>query len=244
MKTLKLKERIYDSFVEQYELDGIYAGRPGVRPGLLACYLLAELPDAMLESFFGDEEGEPGSLRNMIRLDGKAFHKNFPSWDIFLEQMIEAGIQTWEISLQVSGISLRITGQTWRAVIGIIYPATKTVQLMPLLAKVENESFGIHGYDNKLVETVKKLFHLNQKSAIRTLDKLKCHKDLFDEFQSGCKNTVFEFPENGIRVLDYDAEILCKRYPLTELGAYQYLIYLRENPDEALKDLKKGLPNK
>lgn len=40
----------------------------------------------------------------------------------------------------------------------------------------------------------------------------------------------------------YDVKILCKDYKLSMVGAYNYMIYLRENPNQALADLKTGLP--
>ena len=59
------------------------------------------------------------------------------------------------------------------------------------------------------------------------------------------KNNMFSFPEeNAIVVEGYNAKMLFANYPLSELGAYKYLIYLREEPEAALADLKAGLPRK
>lgn len=45
-----------------------------------------------------------------------------------------------------------------------------------------------------------------------------------------------------LTIQGYNAKILSEEFPLSILGAYNYLIYLREKPEEALEKLKKGLP--
>ena len=40
------------------------------------------------------------------------------------------------------------------------------------------------------------------------------------------------------------AQDIYEKTYLTEIGAYNYLIYLKEDPEQALKDLKNGLPIK
>ena len=42
----------------------------------------------------------------------------------------------------------------------------------------------------------------------------------------------------------YYASKLVEDFPLSPLGAYNYLIYLREDPQNAIADLKAGLPIK
>ena len=42
----------------------------------------------------------------------------------------------------------------------------------------------------------------------------------------------------------YTAETLHRDYNLSPLGAYNYLVYLKEDPNNALTDLKAGLPRK
>lgn len=110
--------------------------------------------------------------------------------------------------------------------------------------KIDDASFENHKYEEELVNRVKILFQLNQKSAINALNKLEKYPDLFEEFKRGCSLETFAFPLEGIKVLDYDARMLYSQYPLSPLGAYNYLIYLQEKPKEALEDLKNGLPRK
>lgn len=46
------------------------------------------------------------------------------------------------------------------------------------------------------------------------------------------------------RIQGYSAEQLCRTTCLTPLGAFNYLIYLQERPEEALANLKAGLPRR
>ena len=50
--------------------------------------------------------------------------------------------------------------------------------------------------------------------------------------------------EDGIIEHGYYASKLVEEFPLSQLGAYNYLIYLREDPEHALANLKAGLPKK
>ncbi len=52
------------------------------------------------------------------------------------------------------------------------------------------------------------------------------------------------FNDNLLTIEEYNAKILHENYPLSILGAYNYLISLRENPKEALDYLNQGLPRK
>ena len=50
--------------------------------------------------------------------------------------------------------------------------------------------------------------------------------------------------KHTISIEGYTAERLVTSTYLRPVGAYSYLIYLREKPKEALEDLKRGLPRK
>ncbi len=67
--------------------------------------------------------------------------------------------------------------------------------------------------------------------------------------QDICK-AFYEYIVNGwtksslIKVKGYDAKTLKDNYPLSVLGAYNYLIFLREKPKEAQEKLEEGLPRR
>lgn len=83
----------------------------------------------------------------------------------------------------------------------------------------------------------------NEDRIMEIIEKLKKYGDIFFEFYDF---VLYEnFPtEDGIEVEGYTAEKLYNTTMLNPLGAYNYLIYLRDNPEEALVYLKAGLPVK
>ena len=88
------------------------------------------------------------------------------------------------------------------------------------------------------------LYHLGL-SPTRTEEsykKLNTHPDILREFYFFIMNSLS--PWKSISVEGYTAERLLQETELNPLGAYNYLIYLREKPEEALANLKKGLPRK
>lgn len=78
-----------------------------------------------------------------------------------------------------------------------------------------------------------------RKQAI--LDKLHKYGDIFNEFYYYVLRESFE---DGVVESGYYASKLVEDFSLSPLGAYNYLIYLREDPQNALADLKAGLPRK
>lgn len=83
---------------------------------------------------------------------------------------------------------------------------------------------------------------LSEQRADASIAKLAKHKEIYFEFSEYVNKR--NFPENGIMVCGYNAKILHQNFPLSPLGAYNYLIYLKEHPQEALADLRAGLPAK
>lgn len=97
--------------------------------------------------------------------------------------------------------------------------------------------------DKDIIENyLKNEYHLTPLRIEQEYNGLKRYPDLLSEF-------VFMIdkqkePECMIEVEGFTAKVLEENYHLSLLGAYNYLIFLREKPIEALNYLKKGLPIK
>ena len=76
------------------------------------------------------------------------------------------------------------------------------------------------------------------KIAKNNIIKFQRHPDIMDEFVDWIKNRTF--PENAISVEGYTAELLNETTFLSVVGSYNYLISLREEPEESLKRLREG----
>lgn len=93
-------------------------------------------------------------------------------------------------------------------------------------------------------EFLKSHMGLSEKRVLQEYRGLKKYPDIEAEFVSYIKNGWDDIQSNNLVVEGFSAKQLYEQYPLSVLGAYNYLIYLREEPVEALNFLKKGLPRK
>lgn len=91
---------------------------------------------------------------------------------------------------------------------------------------------------NYLLSEVK----MSEQDASTTMNKLAQYKEIYLEFSEYVSTR--KFPRMGVSVCGYNAATLHRNYSLSPLGAYNYLIYLQEKPEEALANLKKGLPRR
>ena len=75
--------------------------------------------------------------------------------------------------------------------------------------------------------------------------KLIPYADIFAEFFNYARVGKYcKKDKSKTEVCGYTAERLIAEYNLSPLGAYNFLVYLREDPEHALKDLKAGLSRK
>lgn len=105
----------------------------------------------------------------------------------------------------------------------------------------------IERIDEKVDETITKYmsnnYHMTEKCIKDNLIKLNRHEDIKNEL---CLTLIkgYILGEKALCVEGYTAEKLENETYLTTLGAYNYLVFLRENPSEAKKLLMEGLPRK
>ena len=76
--------------------------------------------------------------------------------------------------------------------------------------------------------------------SLHTAEKLSKYPDILDEYT----NCYFNLDNCKIRVEGYTAKELYAEYNLSPIGAYEYLIYLREEPINALWYLQNRLPKR
>lgn len=85
----------------------------------------------------------------------------------------------------------------------------------------------------------------SEKRAKAMVSKMVLYPDIFEEFfHYACVGKFQKEDRTQTVVYGYTAEKLNREYDLSPLGAYNYLVYLKEEPQRALKDLKDGLPRK
>jgi hypothetical protein len=95
------------------------------------------------------------------------------------------------------------------------------------------------------VRYIEKKYGYSTKRAQKMVEQLSRHHDVFEEFQNYMHVGKFRKKDwTKVEVEGYTAEKLNAEYNLSPLGAYNYLVYLIEDPQNAISDLKKGLPKK
>lgn len=87
-------------------------------------------------------------------------------------------------------------------------------------------------------------YNMSERDAENAWDYLAEDQNVLNEVEYFAKTGHFVPADKCYRVEGYSAEDIFKSTRLVEIGAYNYLIYLKHNPKQALQDLKNGLPIK
>lgn len=246
MKIVKAKKQIDDSYIERLQFNSLYLRDQEMKPGLLICYLFTENKNIDLTAIHlkasSPEVGIPWEWE--YEYTTEKFRETYPALQDFMAKFDREDFGYWEMKFIYKGAQCTVSCSGVKEEIGFEYPVEADLNILPLVTEIEDSSYEIHRYDKELVRRMKEIFRLNQRRAVQSLDKLVAHKDIYNEFVKviyGGKQAAADHP---VSVEGFTAGALAERYPLSVLGAYNYLIYLRERPKEALADLEKGLKRK
>ncbi len=240
MKRIGEKRNSEGYVTEAFELsDLIVPG--GCEPGAVTAYLTAVCPDVALESFRFSSAAEDG---NALAGDGAEFAGSYSSPAELSMRASSLGLGPWELVFTCRNVRVTATGQFGTRIIGVRYPSDSDPRTLLLLSGIENSSYELNEFDPGLVETLMRSYSLTKKTAVRELADMSAYEDIYGEFRQALESggkpvTSGAVSEQGITAAD-----LMENFPLSLLGAYNYLIYLRESPDEALEELRNGLPRK
>lgn len=92
---------------------------------------------------------------------------------------------------------------------------------------------------------IQQKYGYSDKRARSILNQMILYDDIFEEFFNYARAGKFCKNDNTqTQVCGYTAETLHRDYNLSPLGAYNYLVYLKENHDNALINLEAGLSRK
>lgn len=110
---------------------------------------------------------------------------------------------------------------------------------------IANASRDSNSKEEMAVRFVQQKYKYSEKQSRRMVAQIAKHKEIFEEFFNYIRvSKLCKKDGTQVSIGGYTAEKLMNENNLTALGAYNYLVYLLEEPEEALKDLKKGLPKK
>lgn len=242
MKIIMKRERGKQWYNEKYDLNEAYAGIPEIPVGILLLYIFMkdkEMDFFEISACVESEYGEPDCI--FTKTDREKYFDLQKLNEMFKQQ----NLASWEISCEFEKEKIYITGKVDSTVLSIRIPLQAKINMLPIMNRVELSTYEYHMYAPNIIEKMKVLFHLNQKMTIVALQKLEKHMDIYEEFINALQKDIFTFPKEGaVEVEQYTAGKLYETQRLSILGAYNYLIYLREKPQDALNDLKLGLPRK
>ena len=110
---------------------------------------------------------------------------------------------------------------------------------------IANASRDSNSKEEMAVRFVQQKYKYSEKQSRRMVAQIAKHKEIFEEFFNYARVGRFcKKDKSQTQVHGYTAEFLSKEYNLSPLGAYNYLVYLIEDHERALADLKAGLPTK
>lgn len=241
-----ISEKAYDGFIfQRFSLNDTFSTSANNK-GLIICYSLATCPKVKmvsleLEADF-EEIGVPTAWYR--KHTNETFTAVYKTIRDFLDVYDHDDFGIWDLTVIYQNIEISISGRRTETEIGLSYSDEKKINLLPLLYEVETSTFGYNDYDKTIIDLLKNEYRMSEKRAVLTVQKLLSHKDIYDEFVEAATSGKPASGSSAIKVEGFTAEELHSKYPLSLLGAYNFLIYLRESPKTALEDLKKGLPKK
>ena len=95
-----------------------------------------------------------------------------------------------------------------------------------------------------IIEYIKSEYGYSDTKARKTLNYLLQVKAIAFEFLHFIENGSFVPDRYASVFFGYTAKRISTETDLTVLGAFNYMVFLRQNPNEALSNLEKGLPRK
>ena len=99
--------------------------------------------------------------------------------------------------------------------------------------------------EEMLARYIQQKYGYTEKRASSMINQMRPYEDVFEEFFNyACIGKFCKKDKSKTEIHGYTAEMLSKDYNLSPLGAYNYLVYLIEEPERAIEDLKAGLPSR
>ena len=121
-----------------------------------------------------------------------------------------------------------------------------------LFGQMDLEGYITKSISDKVIETsyhyvcdfLQKKYNISKSEAENIWKHLSYDFNVLNEVKYFALNNKFVPEDDCYRVEGYSAQDIYEKTYLTEIGAYNYLIYLDKHPEQALKDLKNGLSRK
>ena len=95
------------------------------------------------------------------------------------------------------------------------------------------------------IKYIENKYGYSNNRAKKMAEQIFRHDEIFEEFFNYIRiGKMRKKDRTQVTICDYTAEKLFNEYDLSPLGAYNFLVYLKEEPERALEDLRNGLPKR
>lgn len=235
----------YLSNIECYDLCDVFSEFE-TNKGLIICYALSTCRSSKFVSLdLRAKHEEIGIVERWHKkYTADSFESSFQTKDSFINVYGNDDFGRWTVTTMYQNIEVTVSGEKEKTEIGASYSKDRKLNLLPLLNSVEITSYEYNRYDKKILNILKSEFRMTDKRAVLAIQKLQTYQEIYDEFVLVSTTGKYANKSSAIIVEGFTAEKLNTDYPLSLIGAYNYLIYLKEAPQKALEDLRKGLPRK
>ena len=99
--------------------------------------------------------------------------------------------------------------------------------------------------EEMLCRYIQQKYGYSEEISRAMVDRMLPYNDIFEEFFNyACIGKFCKKDKRQTEICGYTAEVLNRDFNLSPLGAYNFLVYLKEEPEHAIADLKAGLPRK
>ena len=96
--------------------------------------------------------------------------------------------------------------------------------------------------EEMLCRYIQQTYGYSEKRSRAMVDQMLPYNDIFEEFFNyACVGRFCKKDKSQTEICGYTAEVLNRDFKLSPLGAYNFLVYLKEEPKRAIADLKAGL---
>ena len=121
-----------------------------------------------------------------------------------------------------------------------------------LLGRISRKGFVNESITKDIIQTSKqdvdgflqKKYAISKQDAENTWNYVKWDFHVLNELKYFALHNQFVSVDDCYKVHGYSAEDIADELGLNAVDSYKYLIYLDKHPEQALKDLKNGLPKK
>lgn len=238
MKIIKNKEKNGNYYFSAYQLNQCFCPHEK-HAGLLILYTLVNSKMLFVREIVLDYMSDlhDGNVKQIYEKD--EFIKKYPAFEEFYRDIDIENMAPWQVELEDDTIINGGFDQEVR----IMYE-NDAINFNKLFFNIEEETYQYSDCSSEAIAYLMTSEGVGRKIAVQLLQGLFRQEDLYQELVSNIKGGQYSFPDKLITVEGYTVKRLVEEVGLHPIGAYSSLVHLREAPEKALENIKRGIIRK